>query len=58
MEKKLESIKRESGKPYDISASFGYCFEKVRSGSDIDLMIGIADKRMYQQKEEKHRNRE
>lgn len=54
----MADIKIEADKPYDISASFGYCFDKVQNSSTIDSMIRIADEKMYIQKVKRHRARE
>lgn len=40
----------ESKKPYEISSSFGYCFTKLERDTNIDAIISIADKRMYENK--------
>ncbi|MCM1525523.1 MAG: GGDEF domain-containing protein [Ruminococcus sp.] len=46
----LAEINKEENKPYEISASIGYCCEKINSGVSCDEAIRIADGRMYESK--------
>lgn len=48
--KRLESYNSDSGKPYNVTASFGMSCAKANSPTDIDSMIQTADYRMYEDK--------
>lgn len=44
-------------KPYEISASIGFCCEPFSSGADINDVIRLADGRMYESKVERKKAR-
>lgn len=44
-------------KPYEISASIGFCCEPFSSGADINDVIRLADGRMYENKVERKKAR-
>ncbi len=48
---------KAAGKPYEISASIGYCCEPMSSGIDIEDAIQIADGRMYENKTARKKQR-
>lgn len=57
IQRDIEEQSKNSGKPYPISASLGYCCEKLSSDTNIDRIIDIADEQMYLSKRKKHKNR-
>lgn len=56
VKEKLAEIERElkqtnSGeKPYEISASLGYCLADWNKETNVETLISLADERMYEQK--------
>lgn len=46
----LEETDKAAGKPYEISASIGYCCESLSHRIAIDELLRIADGRMYENK--------
>lgn len=59
IEKFNEALAEENkaGKPYEISASIGFCCEPVSSGVDINDIIRLADGRMYESKVQRKKER-
>ncbi len=58
MEELLSAAGRQGSKSYDISASIGYCLARLRDDTNIDMLIEVADQRMYDVKREHHKARE
>lgn len=48
---------RISRKPYEVTASMGFCLSVINEDTNVDLLIGIADEKMYQEKKKNHMNR-
>lgn len=44
-------------KPYEVSASIGYCLARLRDDTNVDLLLEVADQRMYEVKREHHKAR-
>lgn len=57
MEKFIAEKSSASGKPYPISASFGYSFSELRDSSVLDGLISSADEKMYENKKKKKAER-
>lgn len=57
VEQAMVRLNTKVDKPYEISASFGYCCDELSADTNIDILIGIADGRMYEQKKKKHKAR-
>ena len=47
----------ESGKPYSVSASLGFCCDLLQSDTNIDKLMAIADEKMYENKRKRKKNR-
>ena len=47
----------EARKPYEVSASIGYCLARLRDDTNVDLLLEVADQRMYEVKREHHKAR-
>lgn len=54
-EKEMQQWNEKCRQPFKIGASYGYEMIVPQKGESIDKFIEMADKRMYQQKKEKHR---
>ena len=57
MKKFIAEKAAASGKPYPISASFGYSLSELTGSSVIDELISSADEKMYENKKKKKAER-
>ncbi|MBQ5333922.1 MAG: GGDEF domain-containing protein [Oscillospiraceae bacterium] len=53
----LEEANKTAAKPYEISASIGYCCESISHQIAIDELLRIADGRMYENKTARKKQR-
>ncbi|MGN0594897.1 MAG: GGDEF domain-containing protein, partial [Hominimerdicola sp.] len=53
----LEEKSNMSRKPYKVTASIGCSCADFDEDTNVDMLIGVADRRMYQNKKRNNRNR-
>lgn len=58
IEKLLTQQGKQDKKTYEISASIGYCLARLRDDTDVDMLLEVADQRMYETKRAHHKARE